>query len=353
MKQGLQAKRRIFIFKNDYWNIFVISLITAAVIFLPFMIYDHGYFLYYGDFNAQQIPFYLHAHDAVRNGNIFWDWGTDLGTNFIGSYTFYLLTSPFFLFTLLFPSNIVPLLMGPLLIVKFACAGLTGFAFLKRFTKNNYYAIIGALLYAFCGFNQFNIFFNHFHEAVIAFPLLLVALEEFVINGRRGCFALAVGFCAVINYFFFFGQVTFTVIYFVLRCFSPDFRMNIRKFLLLFFEAVVGVLLACVILLPSALAIMDNPRTSTMHYGMDLLLYNNVQRYGLILESLFFPPDIPSRPNFFPDSNSKWSSVSAFLPLFSMSGVAVFCRYAKKHWLKRILAICGIMALVPVLNSSF
>ena len=93
MKQGLQAKRRIFIFKNDYWNIFVISLITAAVIFLPFMIYDHGYFLYYGDFNAQQIPFYLHAHDAVRNGNIFWDWGTDLGTNFIGSYTFYLLTS--------------------------------------------------------------------------------------------------------------------------------------------------------------------------------------------------------------------------------------------------------------------
>lgn len=353
MNQSLQNNRKVFFFRNDYLNIFVISLIVAAVIFLPFIIYEKGYFLYYGDFNVQQIPFYLHAHDAIRDGQIFWDWGTDLGANFIGSYSFYLLTSPFFLLTLAFPSSMVPLLMGPLLILKFGCAGLTGFAFLKRFTKNNYYAVIGALMYAFCGFNQFNIFFNHFHEAVILFPLLLVALEEFVVNGRRGCFALAVALCAVVNYFFFFGQVTFTIIYFIVRCFSPDFRINAKKFLLLLFEAVLGVLLACIVLLPSALAIIDNPRTSSMYYGMNMLLYNNVQRYGLILQSLFFPPDIPSRPNFFPDSNAKWSSVSAYLPLFSMSGVAVFCRYAKKHWLKRILLICGIMALVPILNSSF
>lgn len=353
MEQTPLNRRRIFFFHNDYLNIFVIALITAAVIFLPFVIYDRGYFLYYGDFNVQQIPFYLTAHDKVQSGDIFWDWGTDLGANFIGSYTFYLLTSPFFWLTLLFPSGVVPFLMAPLLVLKFACAGVTGFAFLKRFTANSQYAVIGALLYAFCGFNQFNIFFNHFHEAVIVFPLLLVALEEFVVNGRRGCFAIAVAGCAVINYFFFFGQVTFTLIYFFLRCFSPDFRMNAKRFLLLVFEAVLGVLLACAVLLPSALAIIDNPRTSSTYTGMNLLLYGNVQRYGLILESLFFPPDIPSRPNFFPDSNAKWSSVSAWLPLFSMSGVAVFCRWAKKHWLKRILLVCGVMALVPVLNSSF
>lgn len=353
MKSVLLKEKKRFQIKSDYWKIFFLCLITAAIIFLPFLIYEKGYFLYYGDFNVQQIPFYLHAHDAVRSGEIFWDWGTDLGANFIGSYTFYLLTSPFFWLTLPFPSEIVPLLMGPLLILKFACAGTTGFAFIKRFTQNNRFAMIGALLYAFCGFNQFNIFFNHFHEAVIVFPLLLVALEEFVINGRRGCFAIAVFACAFINYFFFAGQVVFTILYFIVRCFCPDFPMTVKKFFLLFFEAVLGVILACVVLVPSALAIIENPRTENFYSGMDLLLYRNVQRYGLILESLFFPPDIPSRPNFFPDSNAKWSSVSAYLPLFSMSGVLVFCRSFKKHWLRRILAICGVMALIPILNCAF
>ena len=88
MNQSLQNNRKVFFFRNDYLNIFVISLIVAAVIFLPFIIYEKGYFLYYGDFNVQQIPFYLHAHDAIRDGQIFWDWGTDLGANFIGSYSF-------------------------------------------------------------------------------------------------------------------------------------------------------------------------------------------------------------------------------------------------------------------------
>ena len=77
------------------------------------MIYDKGYFLFYGDFNVQQVPFYKLAHEAVRSGSINWSFGTDLGTNFIGSYTFYLLGSPFFWLTLPFPTEFVPHLIGP------------------------------------------------------------------------------------------------------------------------------------------------------------------------------------------------------------------------------------------------
>ena len=75
---------------------FLLPLAAAALLFLPFLIYDKGYFIYYGDFNVQQIPFYQMAHDSVRSGNIFWSWTTDLGANFVGSYSFYLLGSPFF-----------------------------------------------------------------------------------------------------------------------------------------------------------------------------------------------------------------------------------------------------------------
>ncbi|MEG2597470.1 MAG: YfhO family protein, partial [Oscillospiraceae bacterium] len=84
--------------------VFGLGILTSFLFFLPFLIMDKGLFVYYGDFNVQQIPFYQMCHDAVREGNIFWSWTTDLGSNFIGSYAFYLIGSPFFWLTIPFPS---------------------------------------------------------------------------------------------------------------------------------------------------------------------------------------------------------------------------------------------------------
>ena len=86
------------------------------------------------------------------------------------------------------------------------------------------------------------------------------------------------------------------------------------------FEAVAGVLLSCVLLIPSVLAVLQNPRVDNALSGWSALLYNKNQRYIHILECFFFPPDIPARPNFTPDSESKWASLGAWLPLFSMTG---------------------------------
>ena len=165
---------------------FFLALAVAAALFIPFIIYGRGYFIYYGDFNVQQIPFYQLAHDCVRSGDIFWNWNTDLGANFIGSYSFYLLGSPFFWLTLPFPSAAVPYLMGPLLILKFACSGLTAYLYLQRFVKPEN-AVIGSLLYAFSGFSIYNVFFNHFHEAIVYFPLILLGMELYMKENRTVC----------------------------------------------------------------------------------------------------------------------------------------------------------------------
>ena len=338
---------------NRYLRVFLIALGTAAVIFLPFVLIDQGYFIYYGDFNVQQIPFYQMTHDAIREGNIFWSPTTDLGANFIGSYSFYNLGSPFFWLTLPFPSEVVPYLMAPLLALKTAVAALTSYAYIARFVRNKDYAVIGALLYAFSGFTTYNVFFNHFHEAIAFFPLLLIGLEEFMQNGKRGVFCLAVFLNCFVNYFFFAGEVIFVILYWFLRLPSKDWSINLKKFFWLLFEAVLGVALSAVLLLPSVLVVLSNPRTDQHFTGFSALFYGWVQRYGLIIESFFFPPDIPARPNFFPESEAKWGSVAAWLPLFSMCGVFTFMSYHRGHWLKRILGTLFIMALVPLFNSAF
>ncbi len=338
--------------KELYLMAFGLSFIAACALFIPFMIKDGGYFLFYGDFNVQQIPFYKMCHDAVRSGNIFWNWNTDLGVNFISSYSFYLLGSPFFWLTIPFPSWMVPYLMGPLLILKFSCASLTAYIYLRRFVKPQS-AVIGGLLYAFSGFSIYNIFFNHFHEAIIIFPILLYTLELYMEENKKGVFALAVFAAAFMNYFFFAGMVVFVMIYWLLRMLSVKWSITMPRFGWLLFEAVIGVALAAVLLLPSALTVLANPRTSSQLIGWDNVLYGKNQIFLNAIEVFFFPPDLPARPVFFTGSDVKWSSLAAWLPVFSMTGAIGFMCAKKGHWLKRIIIILFFMALVPGLNSLF
>ena len=156
MASGNETKKSLR--DNYFLKAFFLGLGLSFLFFLPFLIYDGGLFLYYGDFNVQQITFYQMIHDSILDGNMGWSHTTDLGANMIGSYTFYLLGSPFFWITLLFPSQAVPYLMAPLLMLKFACASLTGYIFLRRYVRNKDLAVIGGLLYAFSGFSIYNIF---------------------------------------------------------------------------------------------------------------------------------------------------------------------------------------------------
>ncbi len=332
---------------------FLIALVTAACLFVPYMILSEGYFTFYGDFNVQQIPFYQMCHGAIKAGNVNWNWATDLGSDFIGSYAFYLLGSPFFWITLIFPNSFVPYLMGPLLILKFACAALTGYLYIRRFTKTSYAASLGGLLYAFSGFSVYNIFFNHFHEAIIIFPLLLLSIELLLTENRRGIFAVTVALCAITNYFFFFGMVVFCVIYFFARLSVKAISVKFSRFLIFVFEAVLGLGISAVLLIPALNSIMGNERITNILLGWNGITYGKEQIYLYVIQSFFFPPDLPARPVFFPEANVKWSSVAGWLPVFSMTGFFTWFKLREKSWIKRLLAVCALFAMIPFLNSAF
>ena len=339
--------------KELHWQTLLLGIAVAAAFFIPFIIMDKGYFLFYGDFNVQQVPFYQMCHDKVRSGDIFWDWNTDLGANFIGSYSFYLLGSPFFWLTIPFPSWMVPHLIGPLLILKFGCAAFTSYFYLRRFTKTAKAAQLGGLLYAFSGFSVYNIFFNHFHEAIVFFPLLLLALELFIAENKRGPLIFATFICALSNYFFFVGMAVFCVIYWFIRMIGGHWKMNLGRLAVMVLEVFLGVALAAALLIPAYLSVMQNDRVNSTLYGWNAFLYGRNQLYLNIIEVFFFPPDLPARPVFFDNANVKWASLGGWLPLFSMTGVIAWIRSRRKSWIKRIIIVSAVMALVPILNSAF
>lgn len=339
---------------EKYALAFGLGFLSLLIVLLPLMIIDHGYFIYYGDFVSQQLPFYQLANDAVRNqGLLGWNWYTDLGSSFLGSYAFYLAGSPFFWLTVFLPENWVLYAIPWLLCLKHGIASLTAYGYIRYFVKHQNTAVIGGLLYAFSGFQLFNIFFNHFQDVTAFFPLMLIAMEEFLRHHRKGCFALSVALMAVLNYFFFAGQAVFLVIYFLVRLCCKDISVNWKQFFALVLEAILGVCIACVILLPAGLAVLDNSRVSEYLFGQDMILYSDKTKIIRIIQSFFMIPDAPARANLFSSDFSKWASIGGYLPLFSMAGVIAFMRQRKKHWASILIWICIVCAFVPVLNSMF
>ena len=349
---------------KKFWQAVGLCALTAAIFFLPFYILDGGFFHYAGDFNSQQISFYRYMNGFVKGAgypdstfagaprNTF-SWATDLGSGVMNAYSFYLYGSPFFWLSVLLPQSWLPYMMVPLLVLKFGVAGGGAYLYLRRYVKNANYAVLGACLYALSGFAVYNVFFNHFVDVVALFPYLLWALDEAIYEDRHGLFAFWVAVNLLNNYFFFVGQVIFLCIYFVCKLSARDFRLTGRKFGHLLWESVLGVAMGCLLLFPAVLSLLQNPRTIDLSSGWGFLTYAKVQQYLAILLSWILPPDSPYLTSVWSEGVIKWTSMTAYLPLCSLAGAMAYWRSRKADSKKRIVAVCAVCALVPMLNSAF
>ncbi|PKK39509.1 Cell division protein FtsW [Clostridiaceae bacterium JG1575] len=329
------------------WVLFL-SAGCALALFLPALWQDGGRFALISDFNHQQIPFSMHSNWALRHGATNWDWYTDLGVPFLGAFGFYTLGSPFFWISFLFPPEAFPYLVGWLYMLKYVLAALMAFLWLKRYAKNPLWAVAGALLYAFAGFNSLNLMYYHFHEVMALFPLALYALDELLLEGRRGVFAFSIALCALVNYFFFFGEALFLLVYFLLRYPQKGWRgfwKNLKKAAP---EALLGVLCAAVLLLPSALFIFNSPKAGQTLAADHFLLYPK-ERILLILKAFFFPPEAMIHQTI--GEGFDFSSASLYLPCVGLGLLPAALK--KPTVFRKPLGVLLLFMAIPVLNASF
>ena len=114
-----------------------------------------------------------------------------------------------------------------------------------------------------------------------------------------------------------------------------------------------GVAMGCLLLIPAVLSLLQNPRTIDLASGWGFLTYGKVQQYLAILLSWVMPPDSPYLTSIWSEGVIKWTSMSAYLPLCSLAGALAYWRARHGDSKKRIVAVCAVCALVPILNSAF
>ena len=338
------------ILKSNAVKAFMLSFLLGTIIILPNIIEGRGIYSLIADFNVQQIPFNKIMNDSLKEGSFLWTWYNELGNSFIGSFSFYNLFSPFNIIGYIFPSSWFEYLVGPIFILKYAIAGLTSYLFLKRYVKNENYAILGSLLYSFSGFQLTNMMFYHFHDVVALFPLVLYALDKLVYENKRFLFSFVVFLLAIINFFFFIGIVVFVILYYIVKLITKSYEFNLKTFFTIFFESVLGVGIAAVVLLPSLLFTMTNPRVNS-NWTIVTSLRHATNNYLEILKGALFSPEIMSYRAIITEHN--YQSIELFLPFVGLIlGTAYFLKNPKK-WDSILMLLLVIIMCIPILNSMF
>ncbi len=335
---------------------FLINWSIAFFAFLLFLIKNNGLMSLSNDFDAQCLTFQTFANQAVREGRIFFHWAIDIGSDFIASFSFYNLGSPFFWITLLFPPEAFPYLVAWVLMLKYAVAGLTSCLYIRQYVSSSWCAVAGSVLYAWSGYQAANIVFYHFHDVTAFFPLLLLGLDYAVQTKKYGKMALAVWINALVNWNFFIGEVIFLAVYYVIR-YETLRKLKERRFGEVFkqvghcaAEGMLGVGMAAVLFVPSVYAIFSNTRISDHILGADALAFST-QDYLQMLKALILPNETLCNQSVLETSN--WYSIAAYLPLVGVIYTAAYVWKHKNDWVSTLLKISLLTACIPVLNNCF
>lgn len=333
---------------------FLLNFTIAFLALLPFLIRDGGTFSLSNDFAAQTVPFYMIMDKAIHNGQFLWNWGIDLGGNFLECFAFYNLGSPFTWITFLFPYNVTPYLIPWLMMLKFAVSGATSAVYIKRHVKNGKAIIVGELLYSFSGAILCNLVF-HFQDAFAFYPLMLVGMESLVEDKKRGKLALACLLCVLTNYVLFITSAFFVIIVYVFEYFIPaikekNYSRAYKTAGLCMIEGILGTMSGAILLIPAVVNMLGNTRAENKITGNSWFSVSTEEILRLF-KALLFPTE-PMNDSFTLREHD-WSSVGAYLPLFGIVLVLLYLLKDRKTWLSKAILFCIAIDLIPLLNRAF
>ena len=218
MKVNIILKKSIL--RGIGWRCLALNAALAFIAFMPFVITNNGILTYLEDWNGYILPTQFLASNTVRNGNIFWNWSIDLGSDFISSMCSGVangLFSPFGIIIALLPKQSIIYANIWILILKFAISGFGCSLYLERYIKNERVLMISTVLYTFSGFSLTILVFNLLNDLLVFFPFLMWALDSYLDSGRWKLLTAFVALSLFCNVVSFFGETIFVIIYFCFR----------------------------------------------------------------------------------------------------------------------------------------
>lgn len=201
------------------------------------------------------------------------------GQDIVSNMSYYAIGDPLNLATIFVPEKHTYLLFNALAVLRMYLAGLAFSLYCWQMKLGKGPAILaGAISYAFCLFALCAVVRHPFFlNAMVYLPLVLLGTERVISQRKPGLFVGAIAISALSNFYFFYMIFLLLALYIVWRLATingRDIKASLRDFAMLLVSGTIGVLIACVIFLPSALAVLSDTRAASdtaisLFYGLD------------------------------------------------------------------------------------
>ncbi len=340
--------------KHPYIKVFFTAYIMFLITMLPILILSKGAYLYIGDYNLQTIPFTEHGSRLFHSSDPFplYDWQSSLGMNTLTAYGGYFF-SPFSLLLFTVPVSILKYFHTFVVALKMGLTALGTYIYCRQYVKHDRSAFICGILYAFSGFQLFNLVYP-FMDTIALFPLTLYAFDQLMYKRRSGWFAVMLCIHGIISTYFLWQECVFILIYFLVRVIMKTYPgFDLKLFFKLAFETLVGVGITAAYTIPGLISLTGNSRAGKLIFESNLMAYESTGVIHKMLTMMIFPPHSCGEGWYFTDRDVALDPPVLYIPLFLIIGVIAVIKRNKKTWYSISLLVYLIMASLPVLNSIF
>ena len=240
---------------------FVLFLFILGICWAAYSLFSNYFTQLYGwDYELQYIPFYYDYwdtwHGFFETGHFkLYDHQTFLGTDNIGSNSYYGLFDPFVVAMILFPRSWIPQMTAIMTLVKLVVCAMLMRGYLKYMGIKEWTARFGAIACAFSGFMNFMVGFPSFVSAVTYMPLVLWGLEKVIRERKISHLVWGLFFEGITCFFLLVPMCVFAVMYAVFRFFQTvgdrDWKQNLAVMGLGVMAFAIGIAMSSWVLLPS------------------------------------------------------------------------------------------------------
>lgn len=320
--------------KSRAFSTFLFVFLVSLAAILPYTFTNREFFVSAAEYGKQQLGAFLLTPADLK----------DYFFPIFGALGF-VIGAPAALLASLIPSVALPYTVAGVMAIRISLSALTAYFFIRRFTRTPEAARLGAVLYSLSSAVTVIAVNNAYNNMLILFPLMLLAAEKLITENSRVWLAVSIAAIALLSGYAAWSAIIFLVGYCVIRMGGRDTGCNFSRGLLLFFEIVLGVAAAAILLVPAFLVSFTSTVRLADFTGTEAL-FRSAEQYLGLLRAFFIPADSINNP-------LTQMAAGAYLPLISVSGVIAYCSAKKGSTLKRVIIASVVALCIPLISRLF
>lgn len=332
--------------KKIFGVFFLCAIIGLLPIIAQLLCFTSGNFAC--DFITQIVPLIVETKKMLASGAPLWSWNSFLGDNFIGANNFYVLGSPFTFICCLFPYEYIRIGLLLCLLLQYMLFAVASLLYFRRMGFDTKLSALGAFMYTFSSYCIGTLFYFNFAIGIVLFPVFLICIENFIARRRYSVAILAAvtALMVICNFYFAALNLLGGGIYTLFRLCYGQYVGKFKQIVTFGVAVGVGVLLSCVVFVPTVLCTLGSERSSVaeLHLGLIDTVYFAVTKIVYIL--------LPKLTEGTEAIYQPYSSFSLYIPCIGFCFVVEYCRKNLRSWLTGLI-ICYLVILLTPLNIVF